>query len=100
MTCTVGYFVVNKKKKKMQETVIVHLKGLIDIEINFSFFVLSVYRVRKTCQGPMILNNLDPSTHGIFYYLICITYEVATWVSYGTSLIVLVCSWLNHDVAI
>ena len=54
MTCTVGYFVVNikkkKKKKKMQETVIVHLKGLTDTEINFSFFVRSVYRVRKTCQ--------------------------------------------------
>ena len=62
MTCTVGYFIVNNKK--MQETVIVHLKGLIDIEINFSFFVRSVYRVRKTCQGPLILNNIDPSTHG------------------------------------
>ena len=98
MTCIVGYFVVNNKTK-MQETVIVHLKGLIDIEINFSFFVRSVYRVRKTCQGPLILNNLDSSTHG-FYYIICITDDVATWVSYGTSLIVLVCSWLSHDVAI
>ena len=44
-----------------------HLKGLIDIEINFSFFVRSVYRVRKTCQGPLILNSLDPSTHGFLF---------------------------------
>ena len=29
-----------------------------------------------------------------------ITDDVATWVSYGTSLIVLVYSWLSHDVAI
>ena len=52
-------------------------KGLIDIEINLSlsFFVRSVYRVRKTD-------------------------DVAAWVSYGTSLIVLVCSWLSHDLEI
>ena len=87
-------------------------KGLIDIEVNLAlpFLVHSVYRARKTCQGPLVLNDLGPSTHG-FHHLISvlssvlgvrrgITDDVATWVSYGTNLIVLVCSWLSHGVAI
>ena len=87
-------------------------KGLIDIEVNLAlpFLVHSVYRARKTCQGPLVLNDLGPSTHG-FHHLISvlssvlgvrrgITADVATWVSYGTNLIVLVCSWLSHGVAI
>ena len=91
MTCTVGYFAVENKKNAGN--------SYCALEINVSFFVRTVYRVRKTCQGPLILNNLDPSTHG-FLLSHRITDDVATWVSYGTSLIVLVCSWLSHDVAI
>ena len=86
------------------------LKIVKDSETNFAlpFFVRSIYRERKTCQGPLILNDFGPSTHG-FHHLISsqslnigvrrgIIDDVATWVTYGTSLIVLVCSWLSHDV--
>ena len=125
MPCTVGYFFVNNvtnagnsycalahmsslvgcilESKKRSSLIIV--KQGIDIEINLAlpFFVRSVYRVRRMCQGPLILNDLSPSTHGFIissWHSSGITDDVAIWVSYRTSLIVLVCSWVSHNVAI
>ena len=89
MTCTVGYFFFVSNERNagnsycalatyelfgsvyLRSSLKIVKKGLIDIEINLAlpFFVRSVYRVRKTCRGPLILNDLVQTTHG-FHHLI------------------------------
>ena len=66
----------------------------------FSFSIQDTKDVSRTAafKRPWPINTWVSSSHlgvrrGITDY-------VATWVSYGTSLIGLVCSWLSHDVAI
>ena len=121
MTCTVGYFFVNNEKKcsycalaTYELFVRVYLRSSLKIvkqgfnthwnklSVAFlcSFNIQGTKDVSRTAdfKRPGTIDTLVSSFHlGVHRG---ITDDVATWVSYGTSLIVLVCSWLSHDVAI
>ena len=85
----------------MQETVIVHLPHMrSSVAFLFSFSIQGTKDVSRTAdfKRPWPMNTRVSSFHpGVRRG---ITDDVATWISYDTSLIVLVCSWLCHDVAI
>ena len=57
---------VFEKKKIVKQGLFVLLKT----NLALPFFVPSVYGVQKTYQGPQILNDIGPSTHGCHIGLI------------------------------
>ena len=102
MTCTVGYFFSGNERNAgnsycafatcdlfgrvyLRSSLKIVKKSLIDIEINLAlpFVVRSVYRVRKSYRGPLILNDLDPSTHGFHHLILAIVGESQMTLQHG-----------------